>query len=158
MKANNNSDYIFNCDTCIIRKTLELMKINWIDCEINLLKKTNSNIYKISVGNGNQINSENSENQTFILKINSSCKRHNKEIGALKRVSNVYFENKKGFYAIGHLTKDSNEIHLFQENPFDNLKSNSWFFNGVLKVEPIDDNNFAGVIIMFPGNYCKLMK
>ena len=171
--AKSNPDYIFNCDAYIIIKTLKLMKINWIDCEIRLLKESSSNIYRIRVGNGYRINSD---DPTFVLKVNSSYERYNKEIAALERINKVYNEQKKSFYAIGHLTKDSNEIHFFQQNPFDstnndntinnpldNFKSHhnsqkksnlvdSWFYNGELEVKPNKDNNFAGVIIMYPGN------
>ena len=142
--------------------------INWVDCKIELINRSSSNMYLITVGNGKVIDNN---CPCFVVKVNRDEERYESEINSLFKISNYINENnlKNNFYAIGVYSRDGNDcsvnnkVQIFDENRDksfikeynhnNNNSSNScWYLNGEFHhlVKPKNET-FAGAIIMNKG-------
>ena len=167
----SDSDYVFNKDAKVIVDTLSSIGIKWIDCKIELINKSSSNVYQITVGDGYKICCS---DKVFTMKVNRSRSRFKQEVDAIAKIVNYSISLRSGnnninnnFYAIGYSSYDSsnsnNTVYLFDKerdkdffrekfNDKVENKNNNWYSNGVFdkSVVPKDDS-FTGIIMMHKG-------
>ena len=167
-KALEDSNYVYNIDAEFIVDVLLKLGINWVDCKIELINQSSSNVYLITVGDGKVIGNN---CPRFVLKVNRDRDRYETEIASLFKISDYINEKNlmNNFYAIGVYSRDGNDcnvnnkVRIFDENRDkafmkeynhnkNGSKSGCWYLNGEFHhlIKPKNET-FAGAIIMNKG-------